>query len=120
MTGDDRRLGRWGRFGVWIWQDMRGTVLQVVGEVDMATEARFHIALEQALEYRPAALVADLTGVTFLALVGLRHLVAVDAAVGSGVVRVVPSSTARRTIEATGLGGVLTLRSTVGEALDAR
>jgi anti-anti-sigma regulatory factor len=68
---------------------------------------------------RPAALVADLSGVTFFALVGLRHLVAVDATVGSGVMRVVPSPTARRTIEVTGLGGVLTLRSTVDEALDA-
>jgi anti-sigma B factor antagonist len=120
MTGNDRRLDLWGQLGVRTWRDMRGTVLQVVGEVDLATEARFHTALEHALENRPDALVADLTGVTFLGSVGVRHLIAVDAAVGSGVMRVVPSPTARRAIEVTGLGGVLTLRSTVDEALDAR
>lgn len=52
------------------------------GGVTDVREARFHTALEQALVNRPAALVADLPGVT-------------------------------------GLGRVLTLRSTVDEALDA-
>ena len=103
--------------GVRIRRVPRGVVLEVVGEVDLVTEARFHAALEQVVDNRTDALVVDLSAVAFLGSVGLRHLVAVDAVVGFGVLRVVPSQAVRRVIEVAGLARVLIMKPTVEEAL---
>ncbi|HEY7596080.1 MAG TPA: STAS domain-containing protein [Actinophytocola sp.] len=121
MTGRDRdqRPDQCVQLSVRMSTSPRGTVLGIVGDVDLVTEARFRAAFDQALANEPDVLVADLTGVTFLGSVGLRHLVTADEAAGAGVLRVVPSPVARRAIEVSGLARVLALRSTVDEAFHA-
>lgn len=104
--------------GVRVWRQAGGVVLEVRGEVDLATEGRFLAALEQAVHNRANAFVVDLRAVTFLGLVGLRHLVAVDAVVGAGVIRLVPSPAVRRVIELAGLVQLLTIKPTVAEAFE--
>jgi anti-anti-sigma factor len=104
--------------GVRVWRQAGGVVLEVIGEVDLATEGRFLAALEQAVDNRANAFVVDLRAVTFLSVVGLRHLVAVDAVAGDGVIRLVPSPVVRRVIELAGVAQLLTIKHTVAEALE--
>jgi anti-sigma B factor antagonist len=65
-------------------------VLGVTGEVDRLTVGGFDTALHRELEHDPAMLVLDLSGVSFLAVAGLRALnCAATRAVGASVLLVV-------------------------------
>ncbi len=96
----------------------RDVVWEVAGEVDLGTEEQFLTGLRHVLQGKPAVLVVDLDGLTFLGSRGLSALVEVNKAAGPGVLRVVAGNRpARRAIEITGLDHVLTICATVDEAL---
>ena len=98
--------------------DGRGVVCEVAGEVDLVTADQFRTGLTQALEDKPAVVVVDLTGLTFLGSVGLSVLIETNTAAGPGVLRIVAGNREpRRAIEIMGLHQVLTIRATVDEAL---
>jgi anti-anti-sigma factor len=85
--------------------------LLVTGEVDLATGQTFRTALAAAQDKRPASLVVDLGGVTFLDSTGINALIrAYKRAVVDGttvtVVNCQPS--VRRTFEVTGVWKILT------------
>jgi anti-sigma B factor antagonist len=96
-----------------------GLVVEVTGEVDIATAPR----LREALEQRPAAggrLVVDLTGVTFMDSSGLGILLNLQRDVGDAGGRlavVCPPGPARLLLEVTGLDSELPLFATRAEAL---
>ncbi|HEY7595658.1 MAG TPA: STAS domain-containing protein [Actinophytocola sp.] len=117
MTGLDQSPDPDVELDVRVRRDERAVVLEIDGEVDLVTSGRFHTALEQAGSARPDVLVLDLRGVAFLGSIGLSHLLEVHALVGAGVLRVVPSPAARRTIEVACLHPVLTMYDTVEDAL---
>ena len=50
-------------------------ILEVVGEVDMATAPRLRVEVSRLLDARPTALVIDLRGVTFFGSTGISMLV---------------------------------------------
>jgi anti-sigma B factor antagonist len=52
----------------------RVAVLTVIGEIDNAAAGRLSAGLHRELEQRPALVVVDLTGVSFLGRAGLRVL----------------------------------------------
>jgi anti-sigma B factor antagonist len=96
-------------------------VLAVHGEVDVATVGAMESAITEALSGGPAALVIDLTDVGFLASAGLQVLVATRERLGDGaqfaVVAEGPATS--RPIQLTGLDQILSLHSTLAEALAA-
>jgi anti-anti-sigma factor len=88
-----------------------GIRLLVTGEVDLATGQAFRAGLAAAQDKRPANLVVDLAGVTFLDSTGINALVrAHNRAVedGSTVTVVNCSPRVRRTFEVTGVWKILT------------
>ena len=97
-------------------------VVHAVGELDMATRDLLDLQL-QAAESQvmpPAPVVLDLTGVVFLASMGLSLLVEHHqqcAELGSRLVVVATDRAVLRPIELTGLDETLTIASTVEAAL---
>jgi anti-sigma B factor antagonist len=97
-------------------------VIHALGEVDMATRRVLDVQL-QAAETQvlpPAPVVLDLTGVTFLASMGLSLLVEHHekcAEFGSHLVVVATALAVLRPIQLTGLDEVLTIVPTVEAAL---
>jgi anti-sigma B factor antagonist len=99
-------------------------VVQVVGELDLVTNPRLVDELSAAREQvaPPGPLVVDLTGVTFMASVGLGTLVehsrlCRDADVELRVVA--GNRTVLRAISLTGLDELLSVLTTLSEALAA-
>ena len=96
-------------------------VLAVAGEIDLATAPSFEEAISEALADEPPGLIIDLSGVTFLASVGLQILVLTKERVGTatdfGVVADGPSTS--RPIELTELDKIFDLYPTLDEALEA-
>jgi anti-sigma B factor antagonist len=80
-------------------------VLDLRGEIDLATGDDLSTQLNQALTGRPRLLVVDLTSVDFLGSAGLSALIgAKTEADGQNTrIRLVCNRTTRRTIELTGL-----------------
>jgi anti-sigma B factor antagonist len=95
------------------------TVLRVAGELDLLTTPTFAQVCERELAKRPAVLVIDLTGVTFLASVGMSAMVAADAAGGEHTkVRVVTGSRdTLRPFRVTGLDSALSMYPSLPAAL---
>jgi anti-sigma B factor antagonist len=94
--------------------------LLTVGEVvDLATAPALEEAIDGLLALQPKALIVDLSGVTFLASVGLRLLVTTHHKVSqSGQFAVVAAGpVTRRPIELTQLDEVFSLYPTLDEAL---
>ncbi len=93
-------------------------VLEVKGEVDLATIPAFEAAIVDALAQRPSALIIDMSEVDFLASAGLQALVSthekVSGTAGFAVVADGPATS--RPIELTGLDQILALHSSVSEA----
>ena len=103
------------------WQDWL-VVLSVDGEVDMVTAPHLGRAICEALEKSATTLVIDLTGVTFLASVGMSVLVAAQEAADAMAVRfavVADGAVTRRPIRLLGLDAVLALHPTRDDALRA-
>jgi anti-sigma B factor antagonist len=95
-------------------------VVSVVGSVDALSAPLVFEALEGALAEGPAALIADLTDVDFLASSGMSVLIAVnekvDAGMAFGVVADGPVT--GRPLRLVGIGDVLPIYPTLAEALD--
>ncbi|MFB9741197.1 STAS domain-containing protein [Pseudonocardia sulfidoxydans] len=92
-------------------------VVAVTGDVDLAGAGRLGAAVGQALEARPAALVVDLSGVTFLDSSGLDQLVEARRACAVAVVAlhlvVAGNRAVARPLEVTGLAAVFTVADSV-------
>ena len=95
-------------------------VVHVTGEVDMATEDQLRRSLAEAMAAAPAAVVLDLTGVTFFASAGLHVLVDVqhEATARDLDLRVVAVTRAvLRTLEITGVDQLVTVVGSLDQAL---
>ena len=94
-------------------------MLAVEGVVDLATSPPLEELLTQLIDERPAGLVIDLTGVSFLASVGLRILAETHERVGgTGKFAVVASGpVTARPIQLTKLDEFLALFTTVDDAV---
>lgn len=95
------------------------TLLTVGEVVDLATAPVLEEAIDGLLAKGPKALIVDLSGVTFLASVGLRLLVSTHEKVGeSGQFAVVASGPiTSRPIQLTKLDEVFAMYPTLDEAL---
>jgi anti-sigma B factor antagonist len=96
----------------------RAVVVAPQGAVDLLTAPRLESAVAEALAARPSLLVIDLTGVEFLASIGLTVLVKArrDADRGTAL-RVVATGAPRRAISVTGLDDALNVYSKVADAM---
>jgi anti-sigma B factor antagonist len=95
-------------------------VVEVTGDVDMATAPDVRERINTALERRPTTLVVDLLGVEFLASAGLSLLIEVRKhALDEGIrLAVVAEGLAvRRPLEITGLDAELDIYPTQAAAL---
>jgi anti-sigma B factor antagonist len=110
------------QFGVTVDVEHRGraAVLHVAGELDLLTTPTLAEACSQELRNRPAVLVIDLTGVTFLASVGMSAIVAAHEEGGEHTqVRVVGGTRdTLRPIQVTGLDNLLSVYPTLSAALE--
>ena len=100
--------------------DGRTEVLEVSGEVDLLSVEVLDDALVAAVAREPALLVIDLTGVTFLASVGMTVLLKAHRGAGTGTkLRVVAParSTVGRALELTGLTEALAVAGSRADAL---
>jgi len=59
------------------------TIVAVTGEVDFVTAPELRSVMDEVMAERPAAVVIDLSEVTFLASVGLQLLIEVNDAISS-------------------------------------
>ncbi len=96
------------------------TVLTVAGEVDLATAPALENAIDATLGGKPAALVIDLSEVSFLASAGMAALVAAHQRAGDTRIAVVADGPATsRQLKMTNLDQVFALYSTLDEALSS-
>ncbi|WP_040808207.1 MULTISPECIES: STAS domain-containing protein [Nocardia] len=94
------------------------TVLTVAGDVDLATAPALENAVDAALAGTPAALVIDLTAVSFLASAGMAVLVGAHKRAGDTRIAVVADGPATsRQLKVTSLDQVFALHPTLDEAL---
>lgn len=121
MTADGGRVRPQDLLHVTVHRPDGGTeVLEAAGEVDLLSVAVLDDALVAALAREPALLVIDLTGVSFLASVGMTVLLKAHRDAGSGTkLRVVAPgrSTVGRALELTGLTEALAVTGTRADAL---
>jgi anti-sigma B factor antagonist len=96
-------------------------VVSIGGEIDLSTSAAFEEVIAEALQEDPPALVVELSGVTFMASVGLRILAATQQGVGKSIQLAVVAdhAAASRPMQLTGLDNVISLYPTLDEALTA-
>lgn len=110
------------QFGVTVDVEQRGAavVLHVAGELDLLTTPTFSEACLHELRKRPPVLVVDLTGVTFLASVGMSAIVAAHEEAGEHTkVRVVGGTRdTLRPIRVTGLDSLLSVYPALEAALE--
>lgn len=109
------------QFGVTVDVDQRDdtVVLHVAGELDLLTTPTLAEACSTELRRRPGTLIIDLTGVTFLASVGMSAIVAAHEEGGDHTtVRVVGGTRdTLRPIQVTGLDNLLSVYPTLAAAL---
>jgi anti-anti-sigma factor len=98
--------------------DLTAITLRVTGELDLVTTPRLEKSIIVALGHRPAVLVIDLTGVTFLGSSAISALViAHKASADTTAVRVVAASRETlRPLQLAGLELTLAIFSTRQEA----
>src|ERR1700730_14161709 len=96
-------------------------VVSIGGEIDLSTAPAFEAVIAEALEEDPAALVIELSEVTFMASVGLRILAATQEEVGKSIPLAVVAdhAAASRPMQLTGLDNVISMSPTLDEALTA-
>lgn len=97
------------------------TVLTVAGEVDLATAPALENAIDAILAGKPAALIIDLTAVSFLASAGMAALVAAHQRAGEGttIAVVAEGPATSRQLKMTSLDQVFALHTTLDDALAA-
>ncbi|NNH69426.1 STAS domain-containing protein [Nocardia uniformis] len=96
------------------------TVLTVAGEVDLATAPALENAIDTAFGGKPAALVIDLSEVSFLASAGMAALVAAHQRAGETRIAVVADGPATgRQLKMTNLDQVFAMYPTLDQALTA-
>ncbi|MBM7815098.1 STAS domain-containing protein [Saccharothrix algeriensis] len=98
------------------------TVVRVVGEIDMSNSDELRERCADLLDSGVAALVLDLSEVTFFASSGiaaLGHVRVHNASLGRRPVHVVASRSVRRSLEVTAMDGLLPLHESLDEALRA-
>lgn len=96
-------------------------VLHVSGDIDLASAPTLSQAIVAALDDRPPTLVFDLTGVRFLASVGLSLLIEAQSSAypATHVVVVADGPVTARPITITGVDEIVPLYATLSEALAA-
>jgi anti-sigma B factor antagonist len=96
-------------------------VISIGGEIDLSTAPAFEAAIAGALDDDPPVLVIELSGVRFMASVGLRILADAHERVSkSAQVAIVANNPATsRPIELTGLDKIISLYPTLDDALTA-
>jgi anti-sigma B factor antagonist len=96
-------------------------VVSIGGEIDLSTAPAFEAVIAEALEEDPPALVVELSGVIFMASVGLRILAATQEKVGKliQIAVVAANAAASRPMQLTGLDKLIALYPTLDEALTA-
>ncbi|WP_163509879.1 STAS domain-containing protein [Fodinicola acaciae] len=95
-------------------------VLRVSGDIDMFANDKLQTAINDALTGGPAAVILDLTGVTFLDSAGLSALITAQIRHPDTHVRVVAASAyTLRPIQLTGLDQVLDIYPTLQAARQA-
>jgi anti-sigma B factor antagonist len=96
-------------------------VVSVGGEIDLSTAQAFEAVISDALSEDPPALVIELSGVSFMASVGLRVLAATREKVGKALPLAVVADgpAAGRPIKLTGLDNIISLYPTLDQALTA-
>ena len=94
-------------------------VVTVSGVVDAATAAEVTDALQQVFDTAPAAVVVDLSAVTFLASAGMTVLIKAKERAGSavGFAVIADGSAIRRPLTIVGLDAELNLSDNLDEAL---
>lgn len=95
-------------------------IIHATDEVDMATEGQLRRIVAKALSAEPAALVVDLTGVTFFASAGLHVLVDVQhdaTARGLDLWVVADKRVVLRPMQITGVDQLVTVVPSVDQAL---
>lgn len=95
-------------------------VVQVVGEVDLATVGRLRDRLHKHVRDADRAVIVDFTGVSFLAACGIGLLIEIaDQARTAGVaLRLVANGrVVLRALEVTGVDGLVPCATTVAQAL---
>ncbi len=121
MTADGGRVRPQDLLNVTVHRpDGESEVLEVVGEIDLLSVEVLDDALAGALAREPALLVVDLTGVSFLASVGMTVLLKAHRAIGGATrLRVVAPerSAVGRALELTGLTEALAVAGTRADAL---
>ncbi|WP_228001299.1 STAS domain-containing protein [Nocardia australiensis] len=97
------------------------TVLTVAGEVDLATASALEAAIEGILGGKPAALIIDLTAVSFLASAGMAALVGAHQRAGeaTAIAVVADGPATSRQLKMTNLDQVFALHSSLDQALAA-
>ncbi|MET0237638.1 MAG: STAS domain-containing protein [Kibdelosporangium sp.] len=114
-----------------VTEQTAAVVVEVAGEIDLASEEDFAVVLEQALDGSAPVILVDLSGVTFLGSAALHVLLEAnrDAGRQRREFRVAHGgSFAARVLEVAGLNQVLAvfqtaelaLRSASGDAADSR
>ncbi len=95
-------------------------VLAISGDVDLATAAQFRTAVDDIVEGCPAAMVIDLSAVSFLASAGLQILTMACQKLcpASRFAVVADGPATSRPIQMTELGEVFALYPTLVDALD--
>ena len=96
-------------------------VLNVAGEIDLATAPQLGKSINAAMEQRPGTLVVDLSDVDFLASAGMAVLIGCHQQ-AKGILRfriVATGSATFRTMELTGMTEEISIYPTRDEALAA-
>jgi anti-sigma B factor antagonist len=101
-------------------QDADATIVQVTGEIDLATSDTFADAMTQALGSLTSMVVIDLQQVTFMGSIALSVLIQAndEATRSQRVLRIADGgAVAHRAIEISGLDQVLAVFTTVDDAI---
>ncbi|MBY4206947.1 STAS domain-containing protein [Rhodococcus fascians] len=96
-------------------------VLRVNGEVDLATASDLAHHIEQAITAAPAAVIVDLSGVSFLASVGMSVLIAArrKACCSTSLVVVASGPTTGRPMHLVGLDAAIPIFTDIDSALES-
>lgn len=107
----------------WTDQDGDVTVVHIAGQVDVGTEPALSTAVMDALDGSSSLVIADLTGVTFFGVTGLKILIHAHeiAKRRQRHFRVVLGiGAARQPLHATGFEQILAVHDTLEDALKRR
>jgi anti-anti-sigma factor len=100
--------------------DEETQLVVIHGEIDLKTARSFRIALDEAVQDRKPRLIVDMDGVPFMDSSGLAALVGAQKAVrGRTQIVIICPENLRRIFEVTRLDSLVTIVSSLAEALVA-